>query len=427
MAPLPRRNFLFLQGLMGPFFRRIGAALRRDGYGVYKVNFNGGDVAFWRLPNGIAYRGSLEAWPDALRAIIRRYDITDVLLFGDCRPMHVEALTVCRELHLPVHVFEEGYIRPNWVTLELGGVNGHSSLPRDPDYYRKLAASLPDPGGNVHVPSSFPRRAAEGVAYNAADILTRRWFPHWKDHRPWHPLREGVGWLKRLSRRRRAERRTQALLRQIDSFSGPMMLFPLQLDADAQVRLHSAFDGIASAIETVIGSFARHAPRNMLLVIKEHPLDNGVKDWRRLIRETAKRHRVEGRVCYMEAGDIALIIHRAKGVVTINSTTGTLALAFGIPVITLGHAVYDIPGLTNQGRLDQFWSAPGEPDRATFEAFRRVLIETCLIPGGFFSEQGLGLLVERAIERLERHSPIAFADSARHVVPEHFSTPKAVH
>jgi capsular polysaccharide export protein len=51
--PLATRNILLLQGLMGPLFRRLGEALRRDGYGVHKVNFNGGDRLFWRLPNGV--------------------------------------------------------------------------------------------------------------------------------------------------------------------------------------------------------------------------------------------------------------------------------------------------------------------------------------------------------------------------------------
>ena len=114
--PLATRNILLLQGLMGPLFRRLGQVLRRDGYAVHKVNFNGGDRLFWRLPNAIDYRGRLEDWPAALRQLIADRAITDVLLFGDCRPIHMAAIAVCRELHIPVHVFEEGYIRPDWVT-----------------------------------------------------------------------------------------------------------------------------------------------------------------------------------------------------------------------------------------------------------------------------------------------------------------------
>ena len=61
--PLANRNILLLQGLMGPLFRKLGQALLREGYGVHKVNFNGGDRLFWRLPNGIDYRGSMAEWP----------------------------------------------------------------------------------------------------------------------------------------------------------------------------------------------------------------------------------------------------------------------------------------------------------------------------------------------------------------------------
>jgi capsular polysaccharide export protein len=60
-----------------------------------------------------------------------------------------------------------------------------------------------------------------------------------------------------------------------------------------------------------------------------------------------------------------------------------------VPVVALGHAVYDIPDITCQGGLDAFWRDPVAPDAETFAAFRRVLIERCLIPGGFFSEGAL--------------------------------------
>ncbi|WP_284948097.1 capsule biosynthesis protein [Acidisoma cladoniae] len=408
-----RRQVLLLQSLMGPFFRRIGQALLRDGYGVHKVNFNGGDQLFWRLPGAINYTGRPSDWPDALARIIAARGITDVLLFGDCRPLHSAAIAVCRNLHIAVHVFEEGYIRPDWVTLELDGVNGHSSLPRDPNYYRDRAAQLPPAPEHQSVPSSFRRRALESIAYNAADLLTRWRYPHWDNHRPWHPLIEGVGWLKRLSDRKAAAARTAALLARLEASPEPYMLFPLQLDADAQVRLHSSLDGVADAIRQVVASFAAHAPAQLRLIVKEHPLDNGVTDWRALTAEAAGAAGVAARVDYMESGDVAVIVRAARGLITINSTTGTLALACGVPVITLGHAVYGLRDITFQGTLDEFWSNPGLPDAATFAAFRRVLIDRCLVPGGFFSEPALEKLVNSAIARLEAHSPRHFAATSR--------------
>ena len=409
--PLARRNVLLLQGLMGPLFGRVGRALRRDGYGVHKVNFNGGDRLFWRLPNGIDYRGASADWPTELTRLIADRGITDVVLFGDCRPLHMAAIEVCRDLHIPVHVFEEGYIRPDWVTLELGGVNGHSALPRDPAWYRAEAAILPPAPEHHPVPSSFRRRATEGLLYNAADVLTRWRYPFWENHRPWHPLVEGMGWIRRLMRRNEAAARAHVVLTALAARPEPYMLFPLQLDSDAQIRLHSSFAGVADALQMVITSFATNAPREMRLVVKEHPLDNGVRDWRLETSMLATLHGVADRVDYLELGDIVPVAQRSKGVVTINSTSGTLALALGVPVIALGHAVYDIEGVTFQGRLDEFWGDPGQPCAETFAAFRRVLIDRCLVAGGFFSNEALDKVTEGIIARFEAASPLMSAVS----------------
>ena len=398
---LRKRTVLLLQGLMGPLFRRLGQELIRDGHDVHKVNFNGGDRAFWRLPNGIDYRGPLDEWPRALEAIIREKGITDVVLFGDCRPHHLGATQVCRAFKIPVHVFEEGYIRPDWVTLELGGVNGHSSLPRDPAWYRETARSLPPLPAHAQVPSSFRRRATEGLLYNLADVLTRWRYPYWSNHRPWHPLVEGMGWLRKLRQGKEKRARAAALLARLATTEQPYFIFPLQLDSDAQIRLHSSFSGIAEAMRLVLGSFAAHAPADARLVVKEHPLDNGVRDWRQEAAEQAALFGIAGRVDYLDWGDIVPVTQRARGMVTINSTSGTLALAMGVPVVALGHAVYNIPDITCQDGLDAFWRNPVAPDAETFAAFRRVLIERCLIPGGFFSDEALDKVVRHAVARLE--------------------------
>lgn len=387
---------------MGPFFDLIGKALVEDGHAVFRINFNGGDRLFWRLPGATDYLGTLTDWPDFLRAYLRRHDITDIMLFGDCRPLHEAALAVSREEGIRAYVFEEGYLRPDWVTLEQEGVNGHSPLPKDPAYYRVVAGMLPPMPEHHGMPSSFRRRALEGVAYNTADLLTRWYFRHWRDYRPWSPLAEGIGWLRRLAQRKVRLEESERTIARIRGMGRPYMLFPLQLDADAQIRLHSNFRGITDAIEYVVESFANNAPSDQFLVIKEHPLDNGMRDWRKVVERAGRRHGVLGRIAYVPYGDILGLVRNARGVVTINSTTGTLALAEGIPVLCLGQSIYDMPGITHQTGLATFWRDPTMPDVETFGAFRRVLVEYCLVPGGFFSEKGLCALIAGIRERLSR-------------------------
>lgn len=178
-------------------------------------------------------------------------------------------------------------------------------------------------------------------------------------------------------------------------------LFPLQLDSDAQIRLHSPFAGIAEALKVVLQSFAAHAPAHTRLVIKEHPLDNGVRDWQLEAADLAQRFGVSDRIDYLAWGDIETVAERALGMVTVNSTSGTLGLARGVPVVVLGKAFYDMPDLTFQDGLDRFWTEVAPPDAESFAAFRRVLIDDCLIPGGFFSKEALDKVVQHAIARFE--------------------------
>lgn len=401
-GPLPaRRRVMLLQGLMGPFFQRLGRGLRTAGHEVFKVNFNGGDRAYWGLPNGIDYQGTLGDWPEAFAKLLAEHQITDVMLFGDCRDHHARALEVCRIHGTKVWVFEEGYIRPDWVTMENGGVNGHSLLSRDPQWYRDRAAQLPSVPPHHKVPSSFRRRATEGLWYNTADVLTRWRYPGWHTHRPWHPLVEGVGWARKLMRRDERRAHGEALLARLKDEKAGYYLFPLQLDSDAQIRLHSPFVGMIEAIKLVLQSFAEHAPADTRLVVKEHPLDNGVRDWQLETADLAQWFGIADRVEYLAWGDIEAIAKDSLGMVTVNSTSGTLALARGVPVVVLGKAVYDIADLTFQDGLDCFWTDGTAPDAATFAAFQRVLIEQCLIPGGFFSDEALEKVVTHAIARFE--------------------------
>ena len=399
--PRPTRQVLFLQGLAGPFFDRLGRALAAAGHGVHRVNFHGGDRLFWRRPGAVDYRGGLAGWPDFLAALLVDRGITDIVLFGDCRPLHRAAVSVAARRHIVVHVFEEGYLRPDWVTLEQGGVNGRSSLPRDPTYYIDTAEALPTaPVVQAGIPSSFGRRAREDVAYNVLATLLWPLYPGYRSHRPWHAFVEYAGWIGRLARRGAARQRAQAVIAQLAD-ERPYFVFPLQLDCDYQIRVHSPYQGMLAAIEHVLGSFVAYASPADRLVVKAHPLDNGLRDWRIITQAVAARLGVSDRMLFLEEGDIDSLVRGSRGMVTVNSTSGTLALARGIPVVVLGQAIYDIPRVTHQGTLDAFWSSPQPPEEAVFAALRRVLVHRSMIRGGFFSEEGLALLVTGAAARIE--------------------------
>lgn len=400
---IAKQRFLFLQGPPGPFFDRLGASLRRLGHAVHRINLNAGDVASWSGP-AVDYRGTAERWPSFVDDFLVHHRITDLILFGDCRPLHNAARGMARLRGVRVHVFEEGYIRPDWATLELDGVNGHSSLPRDPNWYVKAARTLPPLAKRPTVPSRFRRRAQEATSYYARTSLGRWRFPHYKSHRDRSAVTEALGWLKQFALRKLQEGRAENVLAQLEGKR--YFALPLQLSSDHQIRVHSLFGTMQAGASYVIESFARSAPDDTYLLVKEHPLDSSLFSWRRFIRREARRLNVEHRVLFTKGGRIDDIVENSLGVVTVNSTTGTLALASGIPVITLGQAVYNIPGITFQGPLDSFWSDPTPPNPRIWDAFSRVLQARCLVYGGFASDEGIEMLVEGSIARLVEASKI---------------------
>jgi capsular polysaccharide export protein len=396
-----QRSFLFLQGMATQFFAKLGGALAKKGHDVHRINFNGGDKLFWIRPGAVDFRQDLKAWPQFLEERLIAWGVTDIILFGDCRPLHREAVRVASLRGIQVFVVDEGYIRPNWVTMERGGVNGNSPLPRDPDWYRTAAAETPAWSGGLPAQGSFQRRAFEDVMYNVATVLLAWRFPEYQTHRPWHPFYEYAGWIRRFARKPSAKRRTARAMNEIMDSKKPFHLFPLQLDCDSQIRQHSPFGRIAPSIEYVVRSFAGNAPDDSLLVIKEHPLDNCITDWRALVARVAAAAGVPDRVIYIEGGDLEAMLNRSRSVVTVNSTVGLIALARGRAVKTLGDAVYDMPELTFQPPLDRFWTEAAAPDAALFDCFRRVVAARTQVNGGFFSKTGLDLAITGSINALE--------------------------
>jgi len=402
------------------FFAELGAALVQRDHIVKRINFNAGDRLFWRLPDQVSYRGTLAEWPRAFENYLSEWRITDVVLFGDWRPFHKEAIRIARLRGLLVHVFEEGYLRPSWITLEQGGVNKNSSLPRDPAWYRRTARSLPPWQDGRAVTGSFRVRALNDVIYHSWSGVFAWRYPHFRTHLPVPPFLEYACWIRRFVRASSIQRRSEEALRALSASGRRYFLVPLQLDSDSQLRVNSPFQGLGPAIDVILASFARHAPADSALLLKEHPLDNQLVDWRAQANGTAQRLGIGHRVFYLVGGDAKSLIEESLGVVTVNSTAGLLAVLLGRPVKTLGRPIYDMSGLTFQPHLDRFWHERTAPDAALVDDFRRVVVDRTQINGDFFSAEGLRLAVAGAMARFEaaaRQHPVSRASALSAATP----------
>jgi capsular polysaccharide export protein len=412
MKPVPRpRTFLFLQGPPGPLFRRLGAAMSARGLAVHRINICGGDDRDW--PDGaVAFRGRLSDWPAFFDRFVREQGITDLMFFGDCRPYHMSAYGIAQLRHVRTHVLEEGYIRPHWMTLEPDGVNARSKLSRDKSWFLREANRLPPEPELPPVTASFRRRARDSYWYFHRVFFGRLRYPYYRSHRPTPIAVEGISWLWKLLRERSRAARAQSVLQRIGG--KPSFLFPLQLSSDYQIRSHSLFTDMQSAATYVIESFAANAPEGVHLVLKSHPLDPSFFNWSKFIRRLENRLQLQGRLHFVEGGDLEAMLEHALGLVCVNSTSATLALAHGLPVCAVGQAIYDFPGLTHQGHLDTFWATPTCPEPGVYQAFRRVLVDRCLVRGGLASESAAQVLVESIMDRLGIHDePAIAADLSR--------------
>lgn len=397
------RTYLFLQGPHGSFFRELGRALHRAGHRVLRVNICGGDVVDWHGPEARWYQGRSTDWSAWIGDLMRREGVTDLLAFGDWRPLHREAILVAGLRHIRVWAFEEGYLRPHYITMEEGGVNGNSTLPHSPALLKALAEAQPAAATPFAVGNPLSARVGKAIAHYAGTIFLRPFFPCFRTHRPQSAIREVWGWFVRMATRRVWEKRSAESVRDVYRGRVRYFLFPLQLDSDSQVRRYSPFSGMKEAIAYVLTSFARSAPASMHLLIRNHPLDNGLINYRRYIQCFSHACGLEGRVHFVETGRAALMMDRSEGMVVLNSTIGISGLQRGLPVYCVGTSIYAVRGLASSQEeqdLDDFWSNPQKPCPETLRYFEKVLKNRALINGNFYTEEGVRLAVQGVIERI---------------------------
>lgn len=377
------KNILFLQGPVGPFFKRIATQLRNIQANVYKINFNGGDWLFGGR-DAINFRGLPDQWEVFLEKKLIELNIDFVVLFGDCRPIHTTARRVVKKHRIELFVFEEGYVRPNFVTFERQGVNDHSPLPRSADYYLNNGTVPVQPEQELGY--SFHMICLWGFLYFSSALLLRPFYKQYRHHRPIR-LNEGWIWLRGFARKFYYKYTERHML---ERFTGPLAksfyLVPLQVYIDSQIHTHSDFRSVKMFIRHVVKSFATNAPEDTHLLFKHHPMDRGYHDYSQLIKKLAIKYDVAGRVHYVHDLHLPSLLTNAIGTVVVNSTIGFSSLYHDCPVKACGRAIYNMEGLTFQGSLDDFWRAAPEftINRELFTRFRNYMILTTQINGNFY-------------------------------------------
>lgn len=385
------RRILMLQGPMGNFFNRVAKWLGERGVAVKKINFSGGDWLFHRRLDTIDYKGKLSDFPEFLRTFLLQHDIDGVLCFGDCRHYHSAAKPVADALGVPFFVFEEGYVRPDYITLECGGVNVNSLVPRNPAFYRALP-DVPVPKPAPAYPN-FRRAAWASMIYYGAGRLLHARYPLYRHHKKFSIRYETRNWCRSWVRKHLNRWRDEPVFdRLIKEYNGQYFAVALQVYNDSQVTKHSPYADVRDFIREVVASFAAQAELCHHLVFKHHPMDRGQRDYRRLINGLCVEHGVEGRVHYVHDVHLPTLLRHARGVVTINSTVGLSTLYHAKPLKLMGRALYDMEGLTYQGTLDCFWRAEMQIDWELWRRFRTYLITQTQLNGAFYGRDFHSLL-----------------------------------
>lgn len=397
------RTFLLLQGPHGPFFHQLGRMLAAAGAGVWRVAFNRGDEAFWfDAATLIRYTDTPEDWPARIAALIAGKGVTDLVLYGDTRPIHAEAIAAARAAGVTVHVFEEGYLRPYWVTYERGGSNGNSRLMTLG--VAEMRAALAQ--SEIEFPEAPPRwgdmrhHIFYGALYHFFVMALNRRYRGFRPHRDITVIEEFRLYLHRLLLMplHRIERALATLRVRRGGF--PVHLVLMQLEHDSSFRMHSSFASQTEFVTLVMEGFAAGAPAHHHLVFKAHPLEDGRAPITRAIREATARLGLTGRVHFIRGGKLAGLLAQARSAVTVNSTAAQQVLWRGLPLKAFGRAVFDKPEFVSAQPIAEFFASPRRPDTRAYRDYRHYLLETSQVPGGFYSTRGRRILLRQVVDMM---------------------------
>lgn len=384
-----KKNILLLQGFVGTFFTIFARFLSKNGCDVFKINFHWGEHVFFHGKNTALYNGGLNVWAQYITNFIKEKNIQQIFLVGAHKVYHEIAIQIAKDFDVDVYVFDEGYIRPNFITLEKDGVNSETNLSKDPEIYLKS--------------DNYAMPCQSTVKINLFKYVCVQWWHYflytwllffYKFYNPdyihhiYAVEHKGDNFFKSIFNFIRLSYVTVQMTcirpfylkffnnAWVKSHSQKFYIVALQINTDSAISKHSdVHKSVPQFLDEVLASFAKHAPSDTFLLIKHHPHDLGIHNYRKQIIQMAIKCGIESRIRYIYAAHLPTCFDNAKGCIVINSTLGLSALTQNVPTYATSRlAIYNMKGLTNQCSLDEFWQNLEKPSQKLLSKFLNYLI-----------------------------------------------------
>ncbi len=375
---------LFLVGPIGTFFSRLSIYLEKKDVKTYKILFPLHEYGFPKAKS-IIYSKKIIYFKDFLRKIILEKEIKHIFMYGNVLIPHRQAIDLVEELkseniQVYTHIFELGYLRPNYVTLENKGVNYESSFILNKKFFAQQKSY-----------EVFPFARQEGLRFRKiwkSITFINHCFTKYKivdyEHklqpRPIYLWYQFKGFLLKYFYRIKENK----VKRRIFS-SHPFFMVILQVSSDSQIKKGSQIGDNYQFIEYVIKNFSKSRIKNVNLIFKHHPRDRGYNNYSKIIKSKSIQYGISNCTFYIHDYYLSKIFQNpnCRGTVLVNSTVGYQSLFHSIPVKSLGKSPYNFDGLTDQRDLISFFKDPHKVDKQLFCKFYRYILENSQINGNF--------------------------------------------
>ena len=272
------------------------------------------------------------AW---LRESFVAHGVQLCLVFSDARPFSLAAATAAQACGVRCLYVERGAFRMRTASLSTQGLNARFSLDRARALAGVAGVAADDP------PPARPREPGlylRFLRFLLANEIACRIAPR---RRLLQHKRYGLLPYARLAWAQ--WRMAQAARRDDDVAAGlpagaPLVLVPMQLPADSQLRLYSPFADNQAFLDFVVAQACAQLP-GVRVLVKRHPMDSA-------------RYRLPVGAQWI-SGTLSRWYARRPLVVCINSNAGFEAAVQGAPVICFGPSYYtESPAISMARRAD---------------------------------------------------------------------------